>query len=234
MNLSWSDGSHAARAGQFLYYHPAIYVPAHGTGSARMRCTVPQDVTLLWAASHQHGLGSGFTARVLGRTGVELFRLLDAEGALPVARSFASGFRVQRGEVIEVECRYANPLDRAVIEGPSAVRDEMCMLVATYFPQIDVPLGEGCQGSASGPVFQGTRSCGETLGCLTLSVDEVSAEKCWVETSATSSASLVDLLLRCLPAECAEQCAQGRHDAACDGCLAARCAEPRATCLNAP
>ena len=231
VNLWYRSEPAPVEAGTLFFYDWAIVVPAGERASARMRCAVTGDVQLLFAMSHMHRRGIGFEA-VLENDGARttLFETDRWEGVDPVA--YEPLQPVAANSVIDFRCDYQGEPGRTIIEGPSAEANEMCMFVAAYYPRIDRAT-ELCQLPGSGPVFDGDRTCLETMACVGQSPDRAVREHCQIATCEASSVAVSDLL-QCRSAFCAQACPQNAPTgAACDQCVAERCANAQAACASA-
>jgi len=190
-----------------------------------MRCPIANDVTLLTAGAHMHARGIGYRA------------FADIAGAAPAGEPFytttewqhpdyyVGGIGLPAGSSLRFSCDYANPTDRAVVQGPTA-DDEMCMLSAFYYPAQGYD-DEICAGMDSHGA--GSRSCAQTLSCIQLCdpadaprFTEGSAavgacfQKCVAESCANVTGTLFPQLL-CTQAHCAEACAA--YGAECSACV---------------
>lgn len=223
VTLHFADEPVPVRAGNLFYYNWAILVaPAPNEATARMRCVVPDDVELLFASSHMHRRGVEFGSWLVGGDLVEPRPLHSTEEwASPEAAVFDPPLSVRAGQRIEFECRYRNDLDRPVTEGESAAEDEMCMFVASYWPQMDVE-AENCLIEGSGPVFEGIATCSESLSCVEAAVNEADAQMCYRTTCAASSSALSRFIL----------CA-GRHGCTDDACIERECLDEYFACEQA-
>ncbi len=220
------------RAGTLLLYDWFVYVPPQSVVTSRMRCRIQSDATLMWASQHMHKRGVAFEARLLDRYGAPVRELLHTTqwDADPVP--FPEGVPIERGQLVEFTCSWANTGTEAVIEGDAA-GDEMCMFVGGYFPAIDRPFGETCEISAdSGPVFGGTATCAESLACLSRVTSRVEAHACWFATRAEDSAALVELAWSCASARCSETCTREGFTPSCLTCLSAQCADAAGRCTG--
>src|SRR5262249_45955090 len=47
------------RLGLLQFYDPSIVVPAHTQAKAQMRCSIPQDMSVVLGTTHQHVRGTG-------------------------------------------------------------------------------------------------------------------------------------------------------------------------------
>ncbi len=137
---------------------------------------------------------------------------------------------VSRGDAIAFGCEYDNRSERAVIEGPTARDHEMCMFFAGYYPRMPTEGADACSGAESGPVFSGSSTCAQAYACLESAPDEFATERCWGQTSETSTASLLDFAYRCAFSQCGELCDLEDYDKACTACLADRCADEWSAC----
>ena len=243
LNLHYSREPASQYAGTLFYYDYFIYLPPEQTATAKMRCEAPSDFTMMWSSSHMHRRGVAFRSRLL-ESDLTLVRNLfeTADWDEPGALRFEEGLQVRAGQVIEYECDFENTTAEPIIEGPSAVVHEMCMFVGGYYPRFEVDLAENCYAGSSGPVFNGTQSCAESLACIMEHEDPAlpqssnpERERCWVETSEASGVPLVDLLLKCRLQTCGSTCPQGAlATEECQACLADLCATQLDACNAAP
>jgi hypothetical protein len=159
--------------GILFWYNAFIRVDANGTGTARMSCAIPDDVTLVNAQSHMHRRGVDYAATLLDPAGGSetLYANSKWEG-VPV-KQWDSGFGVKAGSRIEYFCDYKNPEARMVWQGPRST-DEMCMFIASYYPArpeisncaMDPEDVQGTQNLGANWVGNGTGTCSDALGCL--------------------------------------------------------------------
>jgi hypothetical protein len=192
-NLWFARDPVSTEAGTLFFYDWAIYLPpAPATASARMRCEVPEDIQLLYASSHMHRRGTGFSASIEPAGGAPPVTLHETSGGdVPAPSVFIPEIPVSAGSIIEFRCDYRNDLDRTVVEGPSAEHDEMCIFGATYYPRMS-RTAELCLVGQSGPVLEGSRSCEETVGCmLEAGVGNwIGGQACVADTCAPSAPAL--------------------------------------------
>lgn len=138
--------------------------------SARLRCNVPEDITLITAQSHMHRRGVGYEAAVVGDS--MPFYFTDRWEDVPVV-DFGSGMDISAGSTIEYHCDYENPEMRDVYQGPRS-SDEMCMLIGAYYPAVpglsfcaaDPERPLVTQGLGAQWIGQGEASCAETVDCV--------------------------------------------------------------------
>lgn len=230
LNLWYTSEPASGEAGTLFFYDWAIVVPQDSPASARMRCQVPTDVDLIFGTSHMHRRGVGYRA-VVEKPGVAepemLFETDLWEGVEP--DRYSPVRRIPAGSVIDFQCDYQGDPDRTIIEGPSAADNEMCMFIASYYPRLD-PMTELCADPGSGPVFDGTTTCGETVGCVRNATSEIAAEECLIDTCAASSRPAGDLMT-CMFYRCGEVCADLGTD--CDSCVLDSCGEQFSACQSA-
>jgi hypothetical protein len=152
-----------------FWYNIFIEVPEMGSAAARMRCNVPEDITMVTAQSHMHRRGVGYEARFVDEA--MPFYQSDAWENVPV--SYYDDFVVPGGTDVEYFCDYDNAEARTVFQGPRST-DEMCMLVAAYYPRVE---GLGlCAADRERPwstnglgaewVGHGTATCAATVDCV--------------------------------------------------------------------
>src|SRR5262249_55391668 len=153
----------------FRFYDPFIFVPAHGSSTAQMRCPLRHDVTILSAGSHMHRRGVGYRA------------YLDAPAAAPAAAPFFTTndwehppyfhrpLVAKAGAHVRFECAYTSNDAVDVIQGTSADANEMCMFSAFYYPE-----GDADEDDCAGMDMHGAgdRSCAQTLSCVELCPNE--------------------------------------------------------------
>jgi hypothetical protein len=161
-----------AEAGVMFLYNPFIRVPEGGTASARLRCRINQDITLVNAQSHMHQRGVGYVAELLAPGSASDAAIPEriyentAWEEVPVKR-FAEGKPIAAGSFIDYRCDYRNTEGREILQGPSA-RDEMCMFLGAYYPysrEIEACTQPTYMGS-------GTKSCSEALSCVQQSLSD--------------------------------------------------------------
>ncbi len=152
-----------------FWYNIFIKVPEMARTDARMRCTVPEDVTFTTMQSHMHSRGVGFEA--VTNTGERLYESAAWEN-VPVSY-FDEGLPVTAGTVIDYRCAYQNNEGRTVFQGPRST-DEMCMLIGAFYPT--VPGLSFCSADPADPmgtnslgaewVGNGSASCADTITCV--------------------------------------------------------------------
>ncbi len=225
MNLWFAAGPVVAEVGTIFFYDNHILLPPGSTARAEMSCAVPADIQLSALASHMHVRGTHFRAEARGGDRAET--LIDtADWTVTEPTRFDPPIAIAAGDRIDFSCDYRNDDLEPVIEGPSKLDNEMCLLIGTYWPRIDFPF-EFCMDEGSGPLLDGSATCGESFGCLAGATDAVAAEECAVDTCAGSSGAFNDLFA-CIALECffADRCEGGD----CNACMFDRCAGRIETC----
>ncbi len=192
INLHTIPESEVTEEGGILFwYDPFIRVPAMGSSRVRAGCRVGDDIQVVGVQSHMHRRGTHFVAEtVLGGARQTIYETTEWED-VPVVE-FEPALQVPGGTRVEYQCSYDNPERRDVYQG-FTTKDEMCVLVGTYYPR-----REGVQ-SCFGDFWwegQGTKSCSESLACLQgafLGAEEEmfpAMSNCVLDTSPAESAAL--------------------------------------------
>jgi hypothetical protein len=161
-------------AGIYFFYNPFIAVPPRATSHARMSCPVTSAVTLTTAQTHMHKWGLGGTAKLEDGTGALVQQLYTSNtwSDPPVSQWATPPMTLEAGQQIDYECNYQNAGTTTIIQGLSAVTNEMCVFVGAYYPRDEK--FETCgttgqfadQGSAATYIGTGTATCAATLECL--------------------------------------------------------------------
>ncbi len=198
INLWTRPAAEVTTEGDLLFlYNPFIKVPASGTGRARWRCPVHQDITIANVQSHMHRRGVGYSAAV---TGAAAFYENDRWEGVPVKR-FEGGMTVSAGSTLDYACDYENREARDVYQGPRTT-DEMCMLIGSYYPAD--PRTSNCtdeHGGLGGEwVGNGTATCAATFACLQTafeSDDMIRAGSDCIDAASPTVAAESSAVLRC-------------------------------------
>jgi Copper type II ascorbate-dependent monooxygenase, C-terminal domain len=175
MNLDTIPASQATEeAGVYFFYDPFIAIPPHASSHARMSCPVTSAVTLTTAQTHMHKWGLGGTAKLEDSTGALVQQMYTSStwSDPPVTQWSAPAMTLKAGEQIDYECNYQNDDPTTIIQGLSAVTNEMCVFVGAYYPRDEK--FETCgttgsfadQGTAATYIGTGTATCEATLLCL--------------------------------------------------------------------
>jgi hypothetical protein len=175
MNLDTIPASQVTQeAGVYFFYNPFIAIPPYSSAHARMSCPVTSAVTLTTAQTHMHKWGLGGTANLEDGTGTVVQKLYTSAtwSDPPVTQWSTPPMTLQAGQQIDYECNYQNNGTTTIIQGLSAVTNEMCVFVGAYYPRDEK--FETCgttgqfsdQGSAATYIGTGTATCTATLECL--------------------------------------------------------------------
>ena len=222
-------------AGVMFLYNPFIRVPADGTASARLRCRVNQDITLVNAQSHMHQRGVGYVAELLAPGSAsdaatpERIYESTAWEEVPVKR-WAEGKRIAAGTSIDYRCDYRNTENREVLQGPSS-RDEMCMFLGAYYPysrEVEACTQPTYMGS-------GTKSCAEALNCVQQSFNDFRKHIPCIVDSCPQVAAPLTAAYRCMGSlgngACRETCKADPMQ--CQSCVQTACMGDIAACSAA-
>jgi hypothetical protein len=228
VNLWFAPAPVATLAGTLFLYDWAILVPPHAEARAEMRCAIPEAITLLGAVPHMHARGVGFDATLEpagGGEDVALYALGAGDPPSPVG--YAPPIEVAAGSAIRFGCAYRNDGDAAVVEGPSAADDEMCIFVAAYYPALPRAV-ELCQGAGSAPVLDGDATCGEAVDCmLDAGVGNWAGGQACVADACAGSAEPLARFVECVDAHACwgdEACVGSACLEEWNGCTSAGCA----------
>ncbi len=218
------------KVGTFRFYDPYIYVPPRGDATARMRCHVHHDVTILSAGSHMHRLGVAYRAYfdppAAPRASTPFFTTNDWQHP----PYWTGPLTATAGSAIRFECDYHSDADTPIVQGLSADKNEMCMFSAFYVPEQDDAENDCTSMDMHG---SGTRSCAETNSCLALCAPADAPQfgegradvgACWQKCIADSCPNVTEVLtpqLVCTQQKCATECAS--FGAACNACIVERC-----------
>jgi hypothetical protein len=106
-----------------------------GSSTARMRCPVPSDVSIVNLQSHMHARGFSFSANVVDPArGTPVIMYETTKWIEPPVQSFDPFLMLHEGQMIETRCDYASHEARTIGYGPHST-DEMCQLIGPYFPR---------------------------------------------------------------------------------------------------
>lgn len=218
LNLWFADEPLPAEAGSLFMYHRDIAIAPGETATARMHCEIPEDIEVHFLTPHTHTHATRFRVWVSGE-GEESELVLDGNGYVDRdTRAFAPALSVRAGQSLDFECDYENNTGDWIVEGPSGVDNEMCLLLGQYHPRM-TELAEFCTMAGSGPVHDGNLSCGEVLGCAAgAGQDQVTAERCFVDVCAGASEELATMT-NCGFNNCQEACPGPE----CFSCVLQRC-----------
>lgn len=230
VTMHFADEPVPTRAGTLFYYNWAILVPpSPGEATAAMSCVVPDDIQMLYATSHMHRRGVQFRSHLSGGALTEPMKLHETnDWEAPPADTFWPALPITAGQRINFECDFRNDMPHVVTEGESADTNEMCMFIASYWPQMDAD-AEFCLVDGSGPVLSGDRTCSQTISCLEQSTDDVSAQQCLAQTCSASSSALSSFVICMDENNCwtsGDSCVENNCLDQYYACAAATCDEP--------
>jgi hypothetical protein len=228
VNMWFSTTPVTIQAGSLFYYDPFILLPPLAQTSARMHCLLNQDITLVGGSSHMHHRGVSFEATVSGSAPQQLYASTNWEN--PEPKVFPTPLALKAGDTIDFHCDYDNTDPTAVIDGPSAASNEMCIWSGPYYPRAD-PGSEICIGGGSGPVFAGTQTCAQTVTCLQSATDAMGSHTCVANTCEKSSGAIDDFGV-CLQTQCGTACSGG-SGSGCTACVIQSCASQYSACQSA-
>lgn len=136
VNLMFARGAFQ-NAASMVSYNSDIRVPAHGTQTVSSDCTPGDGAKFFYLLTHTHRHGVLSTVhRVLadGALGEELVRSSDWERPQEGKWMHEPYLTFAPGEKLRIDCSYRNDTDQIIMTGPSAVANEMCMLIAYFHP----------------------------------------------------------------------------------------------------
>ncbi len=222
-------------AGVLFHYNFFIHVPAGGEASARMRCPIEHDISILRLQSHMHRRGVGFAAHLVreGSEAMEEIYSTTHWEQVP-AGELTPPLKVKAGDALDSRCDYKNPGPHDVVQG-STTKDEMCVLIGPYYPWS--PGIGNCLNESGFPaqtwIGSGAATCSETLECLGEAELFEDRFRCVVNSCAGASTE-VSNVVRCQMTKgygaCAEACGAGGD---CGGCMSAACAGEVVACQAA-
>jgi hypothetical protein len=231
LNLWFAETKLTTEAGSFFMYDRDIAIPAHGKATTRMHCEIPADISINSLLPHVHTRGTAERIFISGM-GLDSPKLiLTSKGYSDLeTRSFKDApIVVKAGQALDYECDYQNDSDQDIVEGPSKVDNEMCMLLGDYYPRLP-PEAEWCTMVGSGTVHEGTLSCAEALTCITAAMGDGNFEgqMCFVNVCPGSSKALNDMT-NCGFNKCPNACPGPK----CGDCVAMKCFSEYGVCQTA-
>lgn len=226
--------SATTEAGVFGFYNYGMVIPANGTFTSRMECGVPSDVNVLTLLTHMHSRGTKFESWVAKADGTKVQDLASTTEWSDVPTLVLNDpLSIAKGNRIHVQCDFQNPTPEAIIQGPSKPKNEMCMLLGTYWPK--EPNGfSACVDPGSGPRWEGTKPCGESLACIQAhpaKQEPEASQQCFVDTCEASSPALANVF-DCIYTNCLDQCPDFAAES-CTACSLTKCIAEFAACEQA-
>jgi hypothetical protein len=226
-------------AGFMIFYDPFIFVPALGSSTSGIRCSVPSDINVITGFTHYHQRGTSMR--------VWVDPSMKQESATPFHETrdwehppdFHGPMAVSAGSAFRFECAYTNPDTVDVFQGPNAATSEMCVFAGLYYPQAQGDFDTCSDLSITG---HGDKVCGDVLSCVQNcpSADApqfthggVNVGPCWERCVASGCAGAVDTLLPvsfCVGDKCSAECGAGGD--ACTACATSKCLTEVSACLS--
>lgn len=124
----------------FAMTNTDLNIPARSRASETMTCVLTKDVIIHDVMAHQHVLGRGVHAEVIGgaHDGLALYKSTNWEGApvLPLLPPLT----LKAGDAVRVTCDYENATDMTVRFGFSA-NEEMCGIAMHYSGENAIGMG---------------------------------------------------------------------------------------------
>jgi Copper type II ascorbate-dependent monooxygenase, C-terminal domain len=221
-----------------------IRVLPFAKGSTRMRCPIPQDITVLMVGGHMHKHGVTLAANLLDPQGAAVQQLYETNDWQHVrGHWWHPGVQVKAGSWFEFQCDYVNQTPGEVLYGQTT-ENEMCVLLSMYYPWD--PMMDACatdtmpgSGGNAGIYFgTGTATCKDTMSCLLEAKppeqDDGESSIACMQASCPGSGPAVSALYVCEPhslsADCDSVCHASTAALTCKQCLLAKCAADVSAC----
>jgi hypothetical protein len=234
------------RLGLIQFYDPFIVVQPQSEATARMRCKIPRDLTLIrrWSHFHVHGVEANVFLDPPG----------GPSGTTPISSTtdwehppiLLDQLKLPKDSQVRMECKYQGR-EKLVLQGPDKLTNEMCMFIAYYYPELTPEEGktdfENCvRGDWYGT---GTKTCKDLLACIqscppgeapNVTNTKVDVGPCWQQCLVDSCPSATTPFLgmrNCIESECLSECAGFSFGDACTSCVASKCLSDYAACQAA-
>jgi hypothetical protein len=230
LNLWFARSPLTAEAGSFFMYDHDIAVPAHGTMTTRMHCEIPADISIMSLLPHVHTHGRAERMYLSGKGLATPKLLVDSRGFGDLeTRAFDdTPIAVKAGQALDFECDFKNDGESGIIAGASTTKDEMCMILGSYYPRLPAA-AEWCTLPGSGPIHAGNKTCEEASSCADANDDdEFEKVTCALDVCEGSSRALNDVT-NCGLNQCTTDC-PGEE---CKACVAAKCQPELGACTSA-
>jgi hypothetical protein len=189
-------------AGGYFFYNPFIRIPPNSSSHARMSCPVTSNVTLTTMQTHMHKWGLGGVVNLEDGSGNLVQQLYSSSVWTdpPVTVWAPTGMTLTAGQQIDYECNYENTGDTDVIQGFSALTNEMCVVAGAYYPR-DTKF-ENCStdgnwndsGNAATYIGSGTTTCADSLTCLENAQTDDAFFGCMVDSCPGAAAALTSVV----------------------------------------
>jgi hypothetical protein len=134
-----APGTVTDHAGVLFVVQPFISVPPNSTKDINYNCNIPLDMAVIKTASHMHKHGTHFVSTVAGQPFYETDTWDEPQPAL-----FDPPRKLHAGDPLDFTCTFVNTSPDTLTFGESAASNEMCILVASFYP---APAGQptiGC------------------------------------------------------------------------------------------
>jgi hypothetical protein len=122
-----------------------IDVPAASSATVTDDCSLYADAHILRTSSHMHQHGTRFAASLGGETVYETTSWSDPKPAL-----FDPPIVAPAGTALHFQCSYSNPGPSPLTYGESALTDEMCIFMASFYPAPPGVATVGASGCSTG------------------------------------------------------------------------------------
>jgi hypothetical protein len=126
-----APGTVKDHAGVLFVVQPFIAVAPNSTQNVYYNCNLPQDMSIIKTASHMHKHGTKFVSTVAGEPFYQTDTWDEPEPAI-----FDPPRQLNAGDELFFTCTFANNGPKTLTFGESADTDEMCILVASFFPAL--------------------------------------------------------------------------------------------------
>jgi hypothetical protein len=124
-----APGTVTDHAGVMFVVQPFINVQPNSTKDVKYSCLLPQDMSVIKTASHMHKHGAKFVSTVAGAP----FYETDSWDH-PAPAIFDPPRKLNGGDLLKFTCTFVNNSPNTLTFGESAETNEMCILVASFFP----------------------------------------------------------------------------------------------------
>ena len=127
------------QAGVMFLIDSKIKIPPESSAVVSDACTLPQDMNILRAASHMHQHGTDFVASLAG---TQLYQ--TTTWTEPAPKYYTPAVVGHTGDPIDFSCSFTNNTASTITFGESALTDEMCIFIASFYP---APPGQATIGA---------------------------------------------------------------------------------------
>jgi len=232
------------RLGLIQFYDPYIVIQPNSEATARMRCKIPRDLTVIrrWGHFHVHGVeGNVYLDPPGGPTGTTPIASLTDWEHPP---QLSDRLELPKDSHVRMECKYRGR-EKLVLQGSDKLDNEMCMFIAYYYPELPPEEGktdfENClYGDWYGT---GTKTCKDLLACIqscpqgeapNVANTKVDVGPCWQQClvdSCPSATTPFSALRVCLENNCSSECES--FGEVCSSCVGSKCLSEYAGCQTA-